>query len=136
MTNPPPRGSDLSCYEPYAGRYPELDFFAVRIEKRKTDRSAHREFDVIAVSDKNFYISEAKSKPRPEDVRGFLEALGEIGDYFPESRDRTVIPIFLTIYLPENIKIHLTRNRIYAMGFREGTMDLLNFEELNPEGSE
>jgi len=108
----------------------EFDFFAVRIEKRKTDRSARREFDVIAVSERNFYISEAKSKPRPEDVGEFLDALEELGDYFPESRDKTVIPIFSTVYVPENIRKHLTRKRIYAMGLREGTMDILNFEEV------
>jgi len=108
----------------------EFDFFAVRIEKRNTDRSARREFDVIAVSDKNFYISEAKSKPKPEDVGGFLKSLETLGDYFPESMDRKVIPIFSTLYVPENIRKHLTRHRIYAMGLREGTMDLLNFEEI------
>ncbi|MDM8521908.1 hypothetical protein QUF80_00910 [Desulfococcaceae bacterium HSG8] len=121
-----------------AGSYfddPEFEFFAVRARKRKTDRSAQREFDVIAVSERNFYISETKSKPRPEDVRDFLDALGELEDYFPEIRDRRVIPIFSTLYLPENIHRHLTRNRIYAMGLKEGTMDLLNFEEVESQTS-
>jgi len=116
-----------------AGKYfndEEFQFFGVRIEKQRTDRTARKEFDVIAVSEKNFYISEAKSKPRPEDVRDFLDTLEELGDYFPESRDKKVIPIFSTFYIPENIKLHLTRNRIYAMGLSEGTMDLLNFDAL------
>lgn len=108
----------------------EFQFFGVRIEKQKTDRTARKAFDVIAVSDKNFFISEAKSKPRPEGVRDFVDTLREIGDYFPESSERRVIPIFSTFYIPENIKLHLTRHRIYAMGLREDTMDLLNFDAL------
>lgn len=95
--------------------------------------SARREFDVIAISDRNFYISETKSKPRPENVGEFIEELGELPDYFPESKDRKVIPIFSALYIPENIIMHLTRNRIYAMG--QETMDLLNFKEISAQES-
>ncbi len=109
---------------------PRLEFLGVRIKKRRADGSAEREFDVIAISETRFYVSETKSKPRPEDVREFLDALAELGEYFPESADRRVIPIYSTLHIPENIWRHLTRNGIYAMGLREGTMDLLNFEEV------
>ncbi|QTA92320.1 hypothetical protein [Desulfonema magnum] len=115
--------------EYFGDRY--LTFFGIRIRKPRGDSlSDQREFDVVAVSEKNFYINETKSKPRPEDVRDFVSVLEELPDYFPECRGRKVIPVFSSLYIPEEIVIHLSRNGIYAMAMREDTMDLLNFDEV------
>ncbi|QTA91464.1 hypothetical protein [Desulfonema magnum] len=106
-------------------------FSGLRIKKpRGEDLSAEREFDFVAISEKNFYVNETKSKPRPEDVRGFLEMLKELPEYFPECRNRKIIPIFSSLHIPENMVINLTRHGIYAMAMREDTMDLLNFDEV------
>ncbi len=117
-----------------AGEYfgdKDFDFSAVRILKKNIrDTSMRREFDIIAVSAGNFIINETKSKLRPEDVREFANLLEEIHDYFPECKDKKIIPIISSLYIPENIKKHLTKNRIYAMSMKEGTMDLLNFEQI------
>jgi len=109
-----------------------FDFFAVRLMKRKTGGSpVRREFDIIAVSGRNFYIAETKSKPKPEHVGEFSAVLKELPEYFPECRDKRIIPVFSSLYIPEEIRKHLTGHKIYAMGIREGTMDLLNFEEVS-----
>ncbi len=109
-----------------------FDFFAVRVEKRNMRNPGQKkEFDVIAVSDKNFFVNETKSNPRPEYPGEFADKLRQIQDYFPESEGKNIIPIFSSLYIPENIKKRLTRLGIYAMGMREGTMDLLNFEQLS-----
>ena len=113
----------------------DLSFFAVRIQKRKTDdRNVRREFDVVAVSDRRFFICEVKSRPRPEDVRDFVGMLDEIPEYFPESLDRETVPVFASMYIPEDMGRHLTRQGIYAMAMRGDTMGLLNFEELRERG--
>ncbi len=106
-------------------------FFGIRIRKLIGDDLSHqREFDVVAVSEKKFYINETKSRPRTEDVRDFVSVLEELPDYFPECRGRKVIPVFSSLYIPEEIVIHLSRNGICAMAMREDTMDLLNFDEV------
>ncbi len=111
---------------------PDFDFFGVRIKKRKVkNRSVRREFDVVAISDKNFFVCEVKSKPSPESVGEFVKVLPEMGEYFPESRDKRIIPIFSSLHIPEDLLRYMTRHRIYAMGFGEETMDLLNFEEMS-----
>jgi len=111
-----------------------FDFFAVRLMKRKTgESSVRREFDIIAFSRRNFYIAETKSKPRPEHVGAYAAVLKELPDYFPECRDKKIIPVFSSLYIPEEVRKHLTGHKIYAMGIREGTMDLLNFEELSEQ---
>ena len=112
----------------------ELDRFFVRMMIKNTaDPSRRREFDVIAMTERNFYVSETKSNPRSEYIGKFIEALGEIRDYFPEIGDRRIIPIFASLHIPEDTMRYLTRNRIYAMGMDEDTMTLLNFEELSQQ---
>ena len=53
---------------------PELDFFAVRVDKRKPgDPSAKREFDVVAVGRDLVFLNETKSTVRESYVREFIE---------------------------------------------------------------
>ncbi|OQY55144.1 MAG: hypothetical protein B6245_20265 [Desulfobacteraceae bacterium 4572_88] len=109
----------------------EFESFASRFYKRKSsDRNVRREFDVIAISDRHFFVCEVKSNPRPEYAREFSEMLGELPDYFPEIRERRVIPIFASLTIPGDLVSYLSRRGIYAMGLREDTMDLLNFGEV------
>jgi len=119
-----------------AGKYfggGDFDFFAVRLWKKNAeDPGLRREFDVIAVSAEHFFINETKSKLRPEDVGDFADLLEDIGSWFPQSAGKRVVPIFSSLYVPENVRKYLTRKKIYAMGLREGTMELLNFEEISP----
>jgi len=62
----------------------DLSFFGIRIKTlRDEERGTNREFDVIAVSKKNFYVVEVKSNPKPEDVKKFIEMLPDLGKYFP-----------------------------------------------------
>jgi hypothetical protein len=75
-------------------------------------------------------INETKSTPRIDYINDFIDVLKEITDYFPEYRDKQIIPIFSSLYLPEDIVDYLTRNKIYAMGMNDDTMDLLNFEKV------
>jgi len=109
----------------------ELEDFMIRRRKRNTkDKNKVREFDVIAVWDDKVIINETKSTPRMDYINEFIEVLKEIIDYFPEYRDKQIIPIFSSLYLPEDIVDYLTRNKIYAMGMNDDTMDLLNFEKI------
>jgi len=113
----------------------EFESFASRFYRRKSsDRGVRREFDVIAMSDRYFLVCEVKSNPRPEYAREFSEMLAELPDYFPEIRERRVIPIFASLTIPDDLVRYLSRKGIYAMGLREDTMDLLNFGEVREYG--
>jgi len=108
----------------------EFDFFAVRVKKTKRDRSSRREFDIIAFSPEAFLVVDVKSRPQPSDVPAFLSVLEELGAYFPEAADRRVIPVYGALYIPEDMVTYLTRSGIYALGMKDDTMGLLNFDEL------
>ncbi len=109
----------------------EFSFFAVRVWKKRIGRPGEgREFDVVAVSENNFYVNETKSSPKPEYVNKFAKVLEDLPDYFPECLDKKIIPVFSSLHIPENVTLHLTRHGIYAMGLKEDTMELLNFDEV------
>ncbi len=112
----------------------DIEFFAVRVLKRNSRNIERRkQFDVIAVSGTHFILNETKSTPRVSYIDTMLETLDEIEDWFPEYRDRTLIPIFSSLSIPEEIEKYLTRKKIFAMAMKDDTMEIVNFEKVNPE---
>jgi hypothetical protein len=106
------------------------DFMVRRKVRNKKERSRSREFDVVAVCDDKVIINETKSTPRLDYINDFIEVLRDIHDYFPEYKGKKIIPIFVSLYITEDVVNFLSKNNIYAMGMRDDTMDILNFSEL------
>ena len=92
------------------------------------DNSSQREFDVIALYPEKIVLVEAKSNPRPEEAKEFIEFIKsrEFFEYFPEYKGKELIPIFASFHIPDNVLKKLSKNKIYAMGIKEDTMDILN----------
>jgi hypothetical protein len=112
--------------------FEEIDFFAIRIYKRNSkNRAIRREFDAVVVCEDKVIINDTKSTPKINSIKDFIEVLKEIYGYFPEYRDKKIIPIFSSLYIPDETVKYLTKNRIYAMAMKEDTMDLLNFDLVN-----
>lgn len=110
---------------------PRFDFFGIRIDKRnESNPDLRREFHVIAISDESFYIGEVIFSPTLKDVDRFAAVLPELGNYFPESVDKRVVPIFSGLHIRENVLKYLTQNGIYAMGLGKETMELLNSDDV------
>lgn len=108
-----------------------LDLFAVRVRKRKTtDTSVVREFDIVAASEKYVLVNETKSTPKIDYINEFIEMLPQFKEYFPEYQDRTIIPIFSSLYLSDQIVQYLSKHNIYALGMSNETMDVLNFAQI------
>ncbi|BAP54667.1 hypothetical protein THII_0370 [Thioploca ingrica] len=102
------------------------DFMVRRKVKNKQDPSKRREFDVIAVCADKVLINETKSTPSVEAINDFINALAEVTDYFPEYQGKTIIPIFASLYLDDDLVNYLTKKRIYALAMGDETMELLN----------
>ena len=110
----------------------ELDDFMIRRWVRhKKDRSKRREFDVIAVCEEKVIINETKSTVRIDYINQFLDILPEITDYFPEYADKTIVPIFSSLNLNEDMINYLTKHQIYAMAMGDETMVLLNRTKIS-----
>ena len=106
------------------------DFSLNRKKQHPKKTNLIREFDVIAVSGKHLFLNETKSTPRQEYLKAFVENHKEVFDYFPEYKDKTLVPIFSSLKLSESDINYLSNHGIYAMAMRGDTMDLLNFEEV------
>jgi len=113
----------------------ECNSFAIRFEKQHSKITGKtKEFDVIAVYPDKIVVNETKSNPRPELAVEFIDFIknGDFFEYFPEYADKKLIPVFASFHIPENVLKKLSKNKIYAMGIKEDTMDILNPDFLNP----
>ena len=111
------------------------DFGVRRYKTKVNDRSSRREFDVIAVCQDKVILNETKSTPRSSYIEDFIEFLNnkEFFDYFPEYKDKEVIPIFSSLYLPEDVVTRLSKNGIYAMGMSDSVMEILNYDRCRSQ---
>ncbi len=108
-----------------------IDFSVRRKIQNKKKPKKKREFDVIAICDDKFLVNETKSTPRIDYINDFIKVLSEIEEYFPESKGKTVIPIFSSLYMGEDVINYLTKNHIYALGMNDDTMEILNPELID-----
>lgn len=89
-----------------------------------------REFDVVAVTDKYFFLCEIKSNPRDQYVDEFIDLVKseEIYNYFPEYRDKILVPVFSSLALPSHVVNKLSKNKILAMALGDEHMQIVNPE--------
>lgn len=110
------------------------DFMVRRFRRKTKDKGQRREFDVIAVYEDKVILVEVKSTPRMQYIDEFVATLKEFREYFPEYLNRKVIPVFASLYLPDEVIAYLTKHGIYAMATRDDMMDLMNFGEMKLVG--
>ncbi|MEK8021063.1 MAG: hypothetical protein VSS75_029685 [Candidatus Parabeggiatoa sp.] len=106
------------------------DFMVRRQVRHKRDPTKRREFDVIAVYPDKVIVNETKSTPTIEYINSFIKALEDIEGYFPEYQGKTIIPIFASLYMGNDIVNYLTKKKIFAMAMGDETMMLLNAQHV------
>lgn len=108
----------------------------IRTKAYHSKDKSEKEFDVIIVYDDKIILNETKSTAKMDYARDFVDLIKnrEFYEYFPEYKGREIIPIFASLYIPENIIKYLSKNNIYALGMGKDTMDLLNFDIIKNMG--
>ncbi len=109
------------------------DFMIRRQVRNKRDPSQRREFDLIAVCGDRVIINETKSKPSIEYINRFLEVLPRLGEYFPEYRGKTLVPVFSSLYLSEDVVNYLSKHGVYGLAMGDETMQLVNGEQVSDD---
>ena len=101
------------------------DTFFTNVKKRKPKE---KEFDVIAVYDTKIILVEVKATPRTSYIENFIEFINnkEFYTFFPEYKDKAIIPVFASLYIPDTEITHLSRNNILAMALNNYIMDIIN----------
>ncbi len=65
-------------------------------------------------------------------MREFKEKMKRFREFFPEYKDKKLIPIFASLSIDDNFVNMLSKEGIYAMTYREWDyMDILNFDKVN-----
>lgn len=120
---------------PLISRYFNVEIDDVDISSnidRKNRNKEREEFDIIASTDDNVFLIEVKSTMRDMYIAKFKDKIKRFPDFFPEYASKTLIPVIASLSMKPNTVNQLTRNKIYAMAYREWDyMDMLNFDKLN-----
>ncbi len=107
------------------------DLMIRRYKTKPLDKSSRREFDAIAVCQNKVILNETKATPRTSYIDDFIAFLknGTFEEYFPEYKEKELIPIFSSLYLPPDVVNQLSNNRIYAMAMSDTVMQILNYDQ-------
>jgi hypothetical protein len=113
-------------------------YFKCNIEKKLVnvevnEENIHTEFDVIAVSNscKTAFLIEVKTTFRGKFIEDVFEKIEKFKKAFPEYKDYKIVPILASLSMDENTVNILTKNKIYAMAYREWEyLDILNFNQI------
>jgi len=113
----------------------EINDLQVNRKKKDIKTGLKDEFDVIAVSDdcKTVFLVEVKSTPKIDYINEFKDKkIDRFLALFPEYREYKLIPIFASLRLEEDVINYLTKQKIYAMAYKEWEyMDILNFDKID-----
>jgi hypothetical protein len=60
----------------------------------------------------------------------FIAFIPTVFEYLPEHKGKRVIPVFSSLYIPEQFVRYLTANKIYAMAMGDETMEILNYNDI------
>lgn len=104
-----------------------VETLAIRVKrKHPTDPSRLMELDLLVVGRRHLLVGEAKSSPTVEKADAFLDKARKVRDFFPEFAGHTVLPLLASVSFDPSLLTYLNRRRIYALGFGDETMELLN----------
>ncbi len=108
------------------------DLMIRRTKKNSKCREKSREFDIIAVYGNKILLNETKASPKQDYMNNYIQLIKtcEFFDYFPEYKGYEIIPIFSTLYFPDEALKYLSKNKIYAMAIKKDSMDILNFDDV------
>ena len=104
----------------------------MRVKKRGEKKDDIKEFDAIIECTDYFFVNETKGTIKHKDVLDFKEFLdsGGLVKFFPQVKQKTIVPVMSSLYMSEEIVAFLTKNNILAMHATEISMEIVNFDQL------
>ncbi len=107
-----------------------IDLFAPRLMKKDPNSGEEAEFDTVVIADDKVFLLETKSTIRMEYIERLPALIESFRRCFPEYAGKTLIPVFASMNIPENIVKRLSKLGFYAMAMGDDTMDILNLSQV------
>ncbi len=107
-----------------------VDFSEFRSITHPTDKSRFKDFDALFIGSRGIILNETASTVRQSYIDEFIAFIPTVFEYLPEHRGKKVIPVFSSLYIPEQFVRYLTANKIYAMAMGDETMQILNYNDI------
>jgi len=100
---------------------------SIRVRRRHPSDSGQTiELDLLVAGGSHVLVGEAKSKVSVDKAVAFLEKVRAVPEFFPEFKGFTILPMIASVNIEPSLVAHLSRLRIYALGFGDETMEILN----------
>ncbi len=104
-----------------------IETLAIRVKRRHPQEPSRIiEVDLLVAGSHHLLIGEAKSTPTVEKTNAFLEKVSEVAEFFPEYARHRVLPLLASVSFDPSLVAYLSRQKVYALGFGDHTMELLN----------
>ncbi|MFN3639003.1 MAG: hypothetical protein ACK4XY_11110, partial [Chloroherpetonaceae bacterium] len=107
-----------------------VDFSVRRIITHPKDKSRFKDFDALFIGSRGIILNETKSTVRQSYIDEFIAFIPTVFEYLPEHQGKKVIPVFSSLYIPENFVRYLTKHNIYALAMGDETMEVLNYHDI------
>ena len=107
-----------------------VEFSVRRTIYHPTDKSRLKDFDALLIGADAVVLNETKSTVRQSYIEEFIAFIPTVFEYLPEHKGKKVIPVFSSLYIPEQFVRYLTANNIYAMAMGDETMEILNYNDI------
>ncbi|WP_456324653.1 hypothetical protein, partial [Desulfonauticus submarinus] len=112
-------------------RYFNLDIQDMSVRRVKRKNGKRREDDVIAVADGKVFVVDVKSDyNRSKYVEHFLDALNNFYDWYPEYKDKKIVPVIATFNLSEDILNLATKRNCLALQMGGSYLEFLNADKV------
>jgi len=108
-----------------------VEFSVRRTIYHPTDKSRLKDFDALLIGADAIVLNETKSTVRQSYIDDFIAFIPTVFEYLPEHTGKRVIPVFSSLYIPEQFVRYLTANKIYAMAMGDDTMEILNYNDIS-----
>ncbi|MDX2129678.1 MAG: hypothetical protein SFU91_11655 [Chloroherpetonaceae bacterium] len=111
-----------------------VDFSVRRIVKHPHDPSRIKDFDALLIGKDTIILNETKSTVRLSYIEEFIAFIPTFFEYLPQYEGKKIIPVFSSLYIPENFLAYLTKNNIYALAMGDDSMEIINLKEIQNSG--
>ena len=96
---------------------------AHRTSRRQPERLA--EYDIVCAGPRTVIVVEVKSNPTVDKVRELPRKLREFHDFYPEYEGRTLIGVFASWSIPENLLRPISKAGLYGIAMGDETMEVV-----------